>query len=69
MGPSARRVTLLYGCYPERGQCSLASVFKGKVKVKVKLSLYLVNYALRHENVWRSGCINPYFLDLGISWR
>jgi hypothetical protein len=22
-----------------------------------------------HEGVWGSGCIDPYFLDLGISWR
>jgi hypothetical protein len=40
-----------------------------KVKVKVKLSLCLTNYALRHEGVWRSGCIDPHFLDLGTSWR
>jgi hypothetical protein len=25
--------------------------------------------ALRHEGVWRSGCIDPHFLELGISWR
>jgi hypothetical protein len=29
----------------------------------------LTNWALRHENVWGSGCIDPHFLDLGISWR
>jgi hypothetical protein len=29
---------------------------------KVKLSLF-------HEGVWGSGCRNPYFLDLGTSWR
>jgi hypothetical protein len=28
---------------------------------------YLTNQALRHEGVWGSGCINPYFLDLGTS--
>jgi hypothetical protein len=33
---------------------------------KVKLSLYL---ALRHECVWESGCIDPYFLHPGTSWR
>jgi hypothetical protein len=38
------------------------------VKVKVK-SLYLTNYALRHEGVWGSGCIDAHFLDLGTSWR
>jgi hypothetical protein len=40
----------------------------GKVK-KVKLSLCLTNYALRREGVWGSRCIDPYFLDLGTSWR
>jgi hypothetical protein len=35
----------------------------------VELSLCLTNYALRHEGVWGSGCINPHFLDLGTSWR
>jgi hypothetical protein len=34
---------------------------------KVKLSLCLTNQALRHEDVWGSGCINPCFLDLGTS--
>jgi hypothetical protein len=29
----------------------------------------LTNYALRHEDVWRSGCIDTHFLDLGTSWR
>jgi hypothetical protein len=36
---------------------------------KVRLSLCLTNYALRHEDVWGSGCINPHFLGLGTSWR
>jgi hypothetical protein len=36
---------------------------------KVKLSLCLTNSALSHEGVWGSGCIDPYFLDLGTSRR
>jgi hypothetical protein len=36
---------------------------------EVKLSLYLTNSALRNEDVWRSGCIDPRFLDLDTSWR
>jgi hypothetical protein len=36
---------------------------------KVKLSHFLINEALRHEDVWGSGCIDPRFLDLGTSWR
>jgi hypothetical protein len=36
---------------------------------KAKLSMCLTNYALRHEGVWGSGCIDPHFLDLGTSWR
>jgi hypothetical protein len=38
-------------------------------KRKVKMSLCLTNYALRHEGVWGSGCIDPHFLNLGTSWR
>jgi hypothetical protein len=38
-------------------------------KVKVNLSLCLTNDALRHEDVWGSGCIDPQFLDFGTSWR
>jgi hypothetical protein len=36
---------------------------------KVKLSLCWTNYALHHEDVWGSGCIDPHFLDLGTSRR
>jgi hypothetical protein len=35
----------------------------------VKLSPGLINYTLRHEGVWGSGCMDPHFLDLGTSWR
>jgi hypothetical protein len=38
-------------------------------KVKVKVSLCLINEALLHEDVWGRGCIDPCFLDLGTSWR
>jgi hypothetical protein len=24
--------------------------------------------SLSHEDIWRTGCIHPYFLDLGPSW-
>jgi hypothetical protein len=33
------------------------------------LSLCLTNYALRHEDVWGSGCIDPCIRDLGTTWR
>jgi hypothetical protein len=36
---------------------------------KVKFFLRLTNSALRHEGVWGSGYIDPYFLALGITWR
>jgi hypothetical protein len=39
------------------------------LNVKVNVSLCLVNYALRHEDVWRSGCIDPCFIGLGTNWR
>jgi hypothetical protein len=35
---------------------------------KVKLSMCLINWALRHEGVRGSECIDPHFLDLGTSW-
>jgi hypothetical protein len=38
------------------------------IVVKVKLSLCLTNYVLRHEGVWGSGRIDPHFLELGTSW-
>jgi hypothetical protein len=40
-----------------------------KGKCRVKLSLCLTNLALRHGGIWRSGCIDPFFLDLDTSWR
>jgi hypothetical protein len=36
---------------------------------KVELSLCLTIKALRHEGVWKSGCIDQRLLDLGTSWR
>jgi hypothetical protein len=43
---------------------SFFEIFRLKIykKVKLKLSLCLINYALRHENVWGSGGIAPVFL-------
>jgi hypothetical protein len=38
-------------------------------RVKVKLSLCLTNYAIHHQGLWGSGCIDPHFLDLSTSWR
>jgi hypothetical protein len=35
------------------------------IKVKAKLSLCLTNKALRHEDVWGNGCIDPRILDPG----
>jgi hypothetical protein len=68
-------VAQLYLQVPVYGGGILTRLHKGhetvyirKVK-KFKLSLCLTNYALRHEDLWGSGCINPYFLDLGTSWK
>jgi hypothetical protein len=36
---------------------------------RVNLSLCLTNYTQHHKGVWGSGCIDPYVLDLGASWR
>jgi hypothetical protein len=37
--------------------------------IGLKLSLCLINKALRCEDVWGNGCIDPHFLDLGSSRR
>jgi hypothetical protein len=48
----------------------VTSVFRKRPrKGKVKLPLCLTNQALRHEGIWRSGCIDSCFLGLGTSWR
>jgi hypothetical protein len=36
---------------------------------KVNFSLCLTNYITHHEDVWRSGCIDPRIIDFGTSWR
>jgi hypothetical protein len=41
--------------------CGAIKEVKGKV-------VPVLNQALRHEDVWGSGCIDPRFLDLGTSW-
>jgi hypothetical protein len=33
-----------------------------------KLSPYLTNWSVRLEDVWGSGCIDPYFLNFGTGW-
>jgi hypothetical protein len=38
-------------------------------KGKAKLSLRLTDYALCHEDVWGSGCVELCILDLGTRWR
>jgi hypothetical protein len=55
-------------------QCLIFSVYLSMccfidIKGRVKLPLWLTNYALHHEGVWGSGCIDPHFLDLSNSWR
>jgi hypothetical protein len=40
-----------------------------QISLEVKLFLCSTNYALCHEGVWGSGCIDLHFLDLGTSWR
>jgi hypothetical protein len=32
-------------------------------------SCSLTNYPVCHDDVWKSGCIDPHLLDLGTSWR
>jgi hypothetical protein len=35
----------------------------------LKLQLYVTYLALLHEDIWRSGYIDPRFLDHDTSWR
>jgi hypothetical protein len=37
--------------------------------IRVKLLLSLSDEALGHEDARRSGCIDPYILNLGTHWR
>jgi hypothetical protein len=39
------------------------------ILVKDKVVPVLNYLALRHEGAWGNGCIDPYFLNLGTSWR
>jgi hypothetical protein len=39
------------------------------ISKKIKLSLCLTNWALSHECLWGSVCIDPHFLDLDTRWR
>jgi hypothetical protein len=51
-----------------------ATVQMGHTNVRCRLSstpvrvILLLNYALRHEDIWRSRCIDPRICDLGTSW-
>jgi hypothetical protein len=36
---------------------------------EVEIKFVLISQALRHEGVWRSGCIDPHIHDLGTSWN
>jgi hypothetical protein len=53
----------------DRWHCLIATNLIQNSNIKVKLSLCLTVYALRHEDVWGNGCIDPSFLDHGTSWR
>jgi hypothetical protein len=48
---------------------NLQSFCLQSTKGKVKLSLFLINQATCHEDVWGSGDIAPYILDLRSGWR
>jgi hypothetical protein len=47
---------------------TLSFMLNNVSKIKLKLCLFLINYALRHGDVCGSGRIYPRFLDLGTSW-
>jgi hypothetical protein len=53
--------------YPQEDLLILSCCWKDKVNVN--LSLCLTSWALRHEGVLGSGCIDPCFPDLGTIWK
>jgi hypothetical protein len=51
-----------------------ASAIKRREKIHIHTLIKInvvpvLNYALHHEGIWRRGYIDPYFLDLGPTWR
>jgi hypothetical protein len=55
-----------------RSECSCTSCLRYPQSVIVLnegMQFELHGKVLRHEGGWGSGCIDPHFLDLGISWR
>jgi hypothetical protein len=51
------------------GQNTAFRLLQSMLYVKANLSLCFINQPLSHEDVWGSGCIDPYFLDVVTSWR
>jgi hypothetical protein len=51
----------------QKRDASIMKVETVRFSTKVKLSLCLTDSALRHEDVWGSGCIHPTILNLGTS--
>ena len=43
-------------------------IFVSLVQVKREV-VSVLNWASRHEGMWRSGCVAPRILNLGIRWR
>jgi hypothetical protein len=67
--PSAVPPSVCFLLYIEVSLAACIIISYDVLKIKVNLFLCLTKLALRHVDLWGSGCINPHFLDLGISWR
>jgi hypothetical protein len=63
---TVRRICIKMG--PEMLQWWTAAI-RRRSRDKVNLSICVSNYALRHEGVWGSECIDLRFLDLGTVWN
>jgi hypothetical protein len=57
------------GTYLFRGRYLIRGVHPTISICKVKVSLFLNNWVVRHEDLWESECIDPHILDVGTSWR
>jgi hypothetical protein len=69
-------------CSRQMGRCDIRNQSQVTLRLTASLSLRRApsrshskskvipyNWVLRHEDVWGSGCIDPRFHDLGITWR
>jgi hypothetical protein len=60
-----RLIIQIFNANPE----DVSVVTISNINIKVNLSLWLSNKALRHEGVWGSECTDPHILGCGTCWK